>query len=90
MSEERKSEELLKLEEAARDIGNTLRAICPPGMRFALLMFTEGEGGFTTYVANVQRPQMIEALKEAIVMLEANVVAPHGQPEHPANKRGQG
>lgn len=91
MSEEQeKRRQLLAMEASLRDISAIIGSALPPGVCFALLTFTEGENGFTSYASNAKREDVIEALKETIVRLETNTVAPAGMPDHPANKRGKG
>jgi hypothetical protein len=41
-----------------------------PPMGFALLCFDFGEGGFSAYFSNAQRPDMIKHLRETADRLE--------------------
>lgn len=81
---------LMQMEEAARDLGRRLKRDMPPGVGYALLLFHFGEGGSMTYVSSAQRADMILALEEMLVRLKTGGVAPHGAPNHPANKPGKG
>ena len=80
---------LLDLERLARELGAAARRIIPKNTGFAVLVFDFGGKGHMTYVSNAQRADMIVALREQIAHLETGVVAPAGQPNHPANKPGQ-
>ena len=86
----RDEQKLLTKEETLRDIAGTIREACPPGVSFALFLMNDGPDGFTTYASNVPREQMIKVITETLAHLQTGAVAPHGQPEHPANKRGEG
>jgi hypothetical protein len=55
---------------------------------FAVLLFSF-DGKESTYVSNAQREDMIKYLRECADRLETNSYAPHGHPEHPANKPGK-
>lgn len=61
---------LFEMEEACRQIGQTIGSALPPGIGFALMLFTKGEGGWSTWLSNCQRSDMISALKEMIRKLE--------------------
>lgn len=85
--------ELLRMEQAAREVarqvGDIAKRECPPGVGFAVLLFTFGGGGHMTYVSNAQRADMILALREQLAHLETGAIAPAGQVNHPANKPGR-
>ena len=49
-----------------KEIGQLLRAACPEGYGFSLLIFTFGEGGNMFYTSNAQREDMIRAMQEFI------------------------
>lgn len=42
------------------------------GWGFALVLFSYGEEGFSTYISSCQRPDMIKAFRELIKRLEAD------------------
>lgn len=60
-----------ELEEIARDIGRVIGGAVPPGVGFALLVFDFGTQGTISYLSNARRDDMIAALKNLIVNLEA-------------------
>jgi hypothetical protein len=55
-----------------KEIGQLLKASCPPGMGFSLLVFTFGEGGSMFYTSNAQRETMIQAMQEFIAKFREN------------------
>lgn len=81
---------LLKIESQLRDMGNIINdRLKPLGLGFTLIIFTYGKDGFSSYLSSANRKDMIELMKETIMKLEAGAVAPHGQPNHPANNPGK-
>ena len=76
--------DLEQLEEAARVVA---RAVGPAfdsvGAGFAVLGFTFGEGGWSTYVSNSERDCMVKALRETADHLEANLDMPPIGPDEP-------
>lgn len=62
--------DLATLEAAQRDLGNTIGRAIPEGVGFCLILYTSGEGGWSTYMSNAQRPDMMEALREMLSKLE--------------------
>lgn len=60
-----------ELEEIARDVGRVIGGAVPPGVGFALLVFDFGTQGTISYLSNARREDMIAALKNLIVNLEA-------------------
>jgi hypothetical protein len=57
-------------ERLCREVGEILaNRVCPPGVGFALLLFTF-EPGWTTYCANAQREDMIRELRDLADRLE--------------------
>ena len=63
---------LQPMEEAARGIARRIAPALPPGVGFCLILFNFGPDGFSTYISNGQRADMIEALREMITKLEAS------------------
>lgn len=63
---------LQDLEKRAKEVGLILKGIMPEGVGYAFLMFTFGENGWMTYASNAQRADMIKALDEMRVKLEAS------------------
>jgi hypothetical protein len=61
-----------KAEKMLREIGNMLRASCPPGMGFALLVFTMPGAGNMFYASNAERESMILAMQEFITKFREN------------------
>lgn len=61
---------LFEMEETCREIGRTIGGALPPDIGFALMLFTKREGGWSTWLSNCQRADMIAALKEMIRKLE--------------------
>ncbi len=64
-----------KLQGLAQHIEHTL----PQGVCFALLTFTVGESGYTGYVSNANRADMVTALLEAADILARRLDAPRSQ-----------
>jgi hypothetical protein len=61
------------MEAAARGIGRTIGDTLPSGVGFCLMLFTfGGPGGWSTYLSNAQRPDMIAAIRELLDKLEAS------------------
>lgn len=46
------------------EFGRRIKAECPPGWGFALLMFTYGEGGSMVWLSSAERQDMLKALQE--------------------------
>lgn len=61
-----------KAEAMLKEIGQLLKAACPPGYGFNLLVFTFGEGGNMFYCSNAQREDMIRAMQEFIAKFREN------------------
>lgn len=51
---------------ALKKVGDILKESMPEGYGFVFLMTTFGKGGNTFYISNVQRPDVIEMMKEWI------------------------
>jgi hypothetical protein len=58
------------LEAMCRDVAVTLRAALPPGCGFFLSLFDFGDSGWTTYMSNGQRDDMVKFLRELADKLE--------------------
>ncbi len=57
-------------ERLCREVGDILaNRVCPPGIGFALILFTF-EPGWSTYVANAKRQDMIRELRDLADRLE--------------------
>jgi hypothetical protein len=82
---------LQELEDKANEIGRSLSNVirASEGYGFALIVFNLGEKGHLTYTSNSKREDMIAALDEMLAHLKTGAVAPLGQPNHAANKRGR-
>lgn len=61
-----------KAEAMLKEIGTLLKAACPPGYGFSLLVFTFGEGGNMFYSSNARREDMIRAMQEFIAKFREN------------------
>lgn len=70
-----------KTREIARVIGPAFDQF---GALFALLTFTEGAGGFASYVSNADRDDMIRALREMADKLERGEDMPPIRPGEPS------
>ena len=70
------------LEAVAQDIGQLIGEVVPRGQGFALLVFTMGdtEPRGLTYVSNACREDMVKALRECAITLEAGMDTPPGEP----------
>lgn len=64
------ADSLYDAEQAARRIGRIIGPSLPKGWGFTLMLYTFGVDGFSTYISNAERPNMILALKEMIEKLE--------------------
>lgn len=59
------------LERVARNVGDALRGVVPPGVGFMFNVFEfGGPGGWSTYVCNGQRADMVAHLRELADRLE--------------------
>lgn len=67
-----KTKEQLAIEEQTRALGKTLGSCMRPGTGFMLLVF-DFNGGFSTYVSNAQRADMIVALRDLATRLEQEI-----------------
>ena len=61
-----------KAEKMLREIGDILKAACPKGYGFSLLIFSFGEGGNMFYTSNAERESLIRAMQEFIQKFRAN------------------
>ncbi|MBS3927765.1 MAG: hypothetical protein KGZ65_04155 [Sphingomonadales bacterium] len=62
------------LEEAevkCRRIGTLIGKDMPAGWGFTLILTSFGDNGYSTYLSNCQRPDMIKALREMADKLES-------------------
>lgn len=59
-------------EKMLRDIGEILKAACPPEYGFSLLVFSLGEGGNMFYTSNANREDMIRGMEEFIQKAREN------------------
>jgi len=73
------SEDLRRCEGILKDIGSIIGPIFPKGWGFALLCFTYGSDGYSSFVSNCNRAHMIKALRECADQLEKRVDVPHGE-----------
>ena len=58
-------------EAALQDIARTIDGALPEGIVFTLITYTVGAGGYSAYVSNGNREDMIKALKETVERLES-------------------
>ena len=54
------------LNELNRMIADKIKEDLPPGVGFALLVFSFGPGGFMTYCSNSEREDMIKGIEELL------------------------
>jgi hypothetical protein len=59
-------EQQKRIEDAARDVGQTIAEVLPEGFGFIFFVFNFGEGGSLSYMSNAERKDVIETLKEFI------------------------
>ena len=59
-----------KLDEQTRAIGHLIGDQLPPGCGFVLCLFEFGEHGWSTYISNAQRADMIAHLRHLAQRLE--------------------
>jgi hypothetical protein len=62
---------LRAVEALSREIGHLIGKACPPGYGFLLVMFSFGEGGFTNYISNAEREDVVRLLDELRAKLAA-------------------
>lgn len=90
MNDERTDEEheqLLLMEHHAQMFAQVIDRCTADDVGFCLCLF-QFNGSNLTYVSNTERSDMILALKELIMQLEANTVAePGSNKDHPAFRR---
>lgn len=58
-------------EAAMQDVARLISGALPEGVVFTLITYTVGEGGYSAYVSNGNRENMITALKETVERLES-------------------
>lgn len=56
-----------EVERVLREIGEALKRACPPGVGFCVILADIGDGGFCSYLSNVNRGDMHNLLLETIV-----------------------
>ena len=61
-----------KAEAMLREVADILRATCPPGFGFSLLIFTMPGPGAMFYISNAKRESMIQAMQEFIAKFREN------------------
>lgn len=76
--------DLAKIEATARGIAEVIGPVFEQaGALFALLAFTPGEHGFSSYISNAERTGLILALREMAAKLEADQDMPPIEPGEP-------
>jgi len=63
-------EPLEKAEIQARKIGRLIKESVPDGWCFTLVLCSKGEGGFSTYISNIQREDSIKMLGETVIAMQ--------------------
>lgn len=77
--------ELERMEATARGIANIIGPVFDrAGASFVLLGFIWGPAGFSTYISNAGRAEMIRALRECVARLEADEDMPPIRPGEPS------
>ena len=61
---------LFEMEEHARGIGHVIGDSLPKDVGFCLILCHKGDGGWSTWLSNCQRADMIKMLREMIGKLE--------------------
>lgn len=78
-------DDLAKIEATARGIAKVIGpAFDEAGVLFALLSFTPGDGGLSSYISNAERPGLILALREMADKLERGQDMPPIEPGEPS------
>ena len=62
-------EPLEKAEIQARTIAKQITKMIPEGWCFTLVLASKGEGGYTTYVSNIERDSSIKMLGETVLSM---------------------
>jgi hypothetical protein len=62
----------VEAEAMLKEIGQMMKASCPPGYGFSLLIFSFGPDGNMFYTSNAERESMIEAMQEFIAKFRGN------------------
>lgn len=76
--------DLQAMEAKAREIARVIGpAFDQFGALFALLTFTKGAGGFSSYISNAERGDMVRALREMADKLESGQDMPPIRPGEP-------
>ena len=57
---------LREMERDAKDIGKLIGRVVPDDVGFMLMIFNKGEGGFSTYVSNCDRSDMVRGVLELL------------------------
>lgn len=65
-------EPLETAENVARKIGRLIGGVMPKGWGFCLVLASHGDGGFCTYVANLERDGAVKMLRELLENIERN------------------
>lgn len=77
MTDEEKFALHQRAEAELQSIAHNIRVQLPPGICFALFTFTPGHGGYTGYISNAKREDMVIAIREAANKLEQHQDSPH-------------
>jgi hypothetical protein len=77
MDDAQKFELHQRAEAQLQKLAGFIEGILPKGVLFCLHTFTVGEGGYSSYVSNAHRSDMIKALREAADTLERRMDAPN-------------
>lgn len=83
MAKERDPAVLADLEKRCREIGTLIGDRLPEGVGFALMLFTYGGNGWSTYISSAKRQDMIALLTEMLHKLKFS-------PEPPSVTSGKG
>lgn len=64
---------LHEIEQQARNVGRLIGNSLPEGVGFCLMMFTFGEGGWSTFLSNAEPEDMIKGIRELADKREAQL-----------------
>ena len=64
-----KREPLEKAEIEARKIGKQIKKMIPNGWCFTLVLASKGEGGYSTYISDIERESSIKMLGETVLSM---------------------
>lgn len=64
------------LREKSLEVGELIRSSLPKGVCFTLILFTFGDASWINYFSNLQREDMVRAMRDFLFAFETDIPGP--------------